>query len=161
MRINKFIYQRIKALWVSLRLLSRGDVTIFKLQKRSRQIIKMLDAIQINLNSSMPPKIASITDSLIKRARELDREATYHISLELSRRRQKSLEKKARFSKSIYQECPICYNEFPLKVMVRTSCCHIFCRRCIGRYSLSSDSCPSCRNSVRPSSASASCIESH
>lgn len=43
-------------------------------------------------------------------------------------------------------ECPICYNKITKRFQVITECKHMFCNKCMNKWSSVSDNCPLCRS---------------
>lgn len=52
------------------------------------------------------------------------------------------------FGESIVDECPICRDNLNQNIFITTCCHHAFCRDCLNRWRVRSDTCPCCRAGV-------------
>ena len=132
-----------RKIYRDMKSLRKGNNDIFETQTSCRVLMRKLRLTQEVLTIVHKKRLLFI-GHCIKQASSLEKEAAYHIALERLERRHNSKGK----CDDKHNECPICYNRFCKKWMIKTDCNHTFCRKCIKRCLKNSPNCPICRVTI-------------
>ena len=142
---NLFLYLRLKQVYFCLEFLNSGKAKLFTIQRRSREVLKLLAAMSQHFDSSTPEMITTAYNEIERNARSLEVDSSYNVSIKMSLRRQEAIKKTGKFINSNYQSCPICCHDTSIRHMITTECRKTLCRNCCRRFNRLKESCPFCR----------------
>lgn len=134
----------LKTLVVTHSILTKGNPSIFKIQSRARTFLSILHTFKSYFERNIPRHLVEGYEQLKRDTYVIDHEASYHISIEMSKRRLKSIQG-SKGVNTVFMDCPICYADYPQDRMITCECSHIQCPKCHERIAQTDPRCPVCR----------------